>query len=269
MIVHTDESGSTNLGTAIDLGSRMAGDEIIIDGDLSYQSGLNISTLQFARVECRELVTVGGAGTSMTIDVSGASGLFVMRSANPVYVAAGGSGGEIQTAQIYSAPRGVWFTGGTVPLAEQLAGVSTFTDGVDLQVLNISGGQATIQTHATHTVDTIRAYGAQVIVRRSIAVLAEIYPLARLETDNRDITVAAVELFGSWRINNGEVTGNVTLYPGSSLDFSAMEGDVEFSGNLTVWPGVSITGDVPVGLEATFTGTVTLVAGGSIGPWST
>lgn len=268
MIVHTDESGSTNLSTAIDLGSRMAGDEIIIDGDLTYSAGLDISSVAFARVECRENVTVGGPGTSMLIDVSGATDLFVMRSNNPVYVGSGGVGNEIQTAQVYAAPRGVWFTTGTVVLAEQLAGVSNFTDGVDLQSANVSGGQMVIQTHATHTVDNLRISNAQVIVRRSIATLVEVYAGGRLETDNRDITVAAVELWGAWKINNGDVTGNMTFYPGATLDFSAMEGDIEFSGDLTVWPGVTITGDVPVGLSATFSGTVTLVAGGSIGPWS-
>lgn len=264
-IIHTDTSASTNLATATT--GRLAGDVVVIDADVHYVGGNDISNVELLGVDVRDDARLFGNGTSMIVDLSGATSYLIMRSSEPCYVAGGGAGGEIQTATILAAPKGIWFTAGIVPLVEQAAGTSNFGTGVDVQVIRASGGIVEIETHASATVDALTIANTVATVRRTLVGPALVYTGAELVTDDRSIELDDVSVWGGWTINNGDVNGDIVLYPGSSVDFSTLDTDMVFGATLTVWPGVTVTGNIPVGVDVTFPGTVTKIAGGSNGPW--
>jgi hypothetical protein len=263
--VITDDYAGNDLAAAV--GTLSGGEDISLAGSAHFTVNPNISSVELGSVEIRDDVEIGGPGSSMTVDLSGASGVLVMRSNRSVRVAAGGSGGEIQTARVMHAPDGIYFTGGAVPLLEQLNGKSDFNSAVDLQAASISGGSCTIDVHASHTVDALTIGAGAVTLRRSITAstgTCVVHALGELTTDERAMTINSITVSGVWHVNNGNVAA-ATLLPGARVDFSQLETDMAFTA-LTVWPGVTVIGDVPVGVTVTWP-TPTKVAGGSIGPW--
>lgn len=263
--LRTGSSSSTNLATAV--AGYTTGDTVIIEGATHYTAGEDLSGVELNKVIIREDAKLFGGGTSAVFDLSGASDELHMESSQPCYISAGGSGGEIQTLVVTHAPRGLTVTGGTIPDLEQADGDTFFTSSVDVQDISISGGSCRVDTHASHTIDNIEAYGTgtYVNIQRSVGTKATIGQGTRFVTADRTLTIADLQLYGHFEDNCGTIT-TATFYPGSTIDLSKLEADKTYSA-LTVWPNVRVVGKVPTGVTVTWP-TPTMKNGGSDGPWS-
>ncbi len=265
-ITYTGDSGSSNLTTAI--GTPGVDGEAVINGTNIYDSGLEIHGTRYLKVWAKDSVTVGSAGESMSVDISGASGQLVMSSEGKVYVKSGGTGNAVTTTIIEQAPAGIWFTGGTFNTVEQAAGRSYFSTSVDVPALVVSGGECTVEDHSSDLIDSMTLNAGTAIVRRGFNASSGTLTVksnGRFYFDNKDVAPYDVDVSGYIQFNNGDIANNSTFHPGATLDFSKLEADLDL-GAVTMWNNVKFV-PPPAGISVTTT-SLTLEGGGSFGPWS-